>query len=138
MAVILQLDGVSKRYGAVRASDDLSMHLDKGEALGVIGPNGSGKTTMFNIITGITKADRGQVFFDGMEITGLPTFQSADVVLHDPSRSLIRLRECQCSKTCWLAPSSGADNLSGPSIIAVSRFWRKLDSQRNQMSEPVA
>jgi branched-chain amino acid transport system ATP-binding protein len=75
MAVILQLHGVSKRYGAVRASDDLSMHLDKGEALGVIGPNGSGKTTMFNIITGITKADRGQVFFDGMEITGLPTFQ---------------------------------------------------------------
>ena len=75
MAVILQLHGVSKRYGAVRASDDLSMHLDKGEALGVIGPNGSGKTTMFNIITGITKADRGQVFFDGMEITGLSTFQ---------------------------------------------------------------
>src|ERR1700732_1813674 len=46
MTAILQLNGVSKRYGAVRASDDLSMHLDAGEALGVIGPNGSGKTTM--------------------------------------------------------------------------------------------
>jgi branched-chain amino acid transport system ATP-binding protein len=75
MTAILQLNGVSKRYGAVRASDDLSMHLDEGEALGVIGPNGSGKTTMFNIITGITKADRGQVFFEGTEITVLRTFE---------------------------------------------------------------
>jgi branched-chain amino acid transport system ATP-binding protein len=75
MSVILQLHGVSKYYGAVRASDNLSMHLNKGEALGVIGPNGSGKTTMFNIITGLTKADRGELFFDGMEITGLRTFE---------------------------------------------------------------
>src|ERR1700730_6019414 len=75
MTAILQLNGVSKRYGAVRASDDLSMHLEEGEALGVIGPNGSGKTTMFNIITGITKADRGQVFFEGTEITLLRTFE---------------------------------------------------------------
>src|SRR3984893_6447165 len=75
ITAILQLNGVSKRYGAVRASDDLSMHLDEGEALGVIGPNGSGKTTMFNIITGITRADRGQVFFEGTEITVLRTFE---------------------------------------------------------------
>src|ERR1700730_13665242 len=74
MTAILQLNGVSKRYGAVRASDDLSMHLAEGEALGVIGPNGSGKTTMFNIITGITKADTGRVFFEGSDITGLRAF----------------------------------------------------------------
>jgi ABC-type branched-subunit amino acid transport system ATPase component len=62
MSAILQLQGISKRYGAVVASDNLSLHLDPEEALGVIGPNGSGKTTMFNIITGIAVADRGQIF----------------------------------------------------------------------------
>jgi len=51
------------------------MHLNEGEALGVIGPNGSGKTTMFNILTGITKADQGQVFFQGIEITHLRAFE---------------------------------------------------------------
>ena len=75
MSAILQLEGVSKHYGAVAASDNLSMYLNQGEALGVIGPNGSGKTTMFNVITGITKADRGQVFFEGTEITHLRTFE---------------------------------------------------------------
>ena len=75
MSAILELSRISKRYGAVVASDDLALHLNEGEALGVIGPNGSGKTTMFNIITGITKADRGQVFLAGTEITGLHAFE---------------------------------------------------------------
>ena len=47
MSAILKLSGVSKRFGALLAIDNLSMHLNAGEALGVIGPNGSGKTTMF-------------------------------------------------------------------------------------------
>src|SRR5260370_5597225 len=75
MSAILKLSGVSKRFGALLAIDNLSMHLNAGEALGVIGPNGSGKTTMFNILTGITKADQGQVFFQGTEITHLRAFQ---------------------------------------------------------------
>src|ERR1700732_1594532 len=75
MSAILKLSGVSKRFGALLANDNLSMHLNEGEALGVIGPNGSGKTTMFNILTGITKADQGQVFFQGTEITHLRAFE---------------------------------------------------------------
>jgi branched-chain amino acid transport system ATP-binding protein len=75
VSAILQLQGVSKRYGAVVASDNLSLHLDPEEALGVIGPNGSGKTTMFNIITGIAVADRGQIFLAGTEITRLRAFE---------------------------------------------------------------
>jgi branched-chain amino acid transport system ATP-binding protein len=73
MSPILELSGVSKRFGSLLAIDNLSMHLNDGEALGVIGPNGSGKTTMFNILTGITKADQGQVFFQGTDITHLRT-----------------------------------------------------------------
>jgi branched-chain amino acid transport system ATP-binding protein len=75
MKLVLRLESVSKRFGALLAADDLSLDLAEGEALGVIGPNGSGKTTMFNIITGMTKADRGRVFFAGAEITGLRAFE---------------------------------------------------------------
>src|SRR6266478_4988121 len=75
MSAILKLSGVSKRFGSLQANDNLSMHLNEGEALGVIGPNGSGKTTMFNILTGITKADQGEVFFQGTDITHLRAFE---------------------------------------------------------------
>jgi ABC-type branched-subunit amino acid transport system ATPase component len=56
MSALLKLSGVFKRFGALLAIDNLSVHLDEGEVLGVVGPNGSGKTTMFNILTGITKS----------------------------------------------------------------------------------
>jgi len=75
MSAILKLSGVSKRFGALLAVDNLSMHLNDGEALGVIGPNGSGKTTIFNILTGITNADHGEVFFEGTDITCLRAFE---------------------------------------------------------------
>ena len=75
MSAILTLRGASKRFGALLAVDNLSMHLNDGEALGVIGPNGSGKTTMFNILSGITKADQGVVFFQGTDITRLRAFE---------------------------------------------------------------
>lgn len=72
---MLKLSGVFKRFGALLAIDNLSMHLDEGEVLGVIGPNGSGKTTMFNILTGIVKADQGRVLFEGADITHLQAFE---------------------------------------------------------------
>jgi branched-chain amino acid transport system ATP-binding protein len=75
MKPILELKAVSKRFGAVSAVDRLDLRLEKGEALGVIGPNGAGKTTMFNIIAGGVGVDRGQVFFEGEEITRMPAFQ---------------------------------------------------------------
>jgi branched-chain amino acid transport system ATP-binding protein len=75
MSAILELDGITKRFGAVLAAENLSAHLNKGEALGIIGPNGSGKTTLFNIITGIVRADSGRILFDGIEISRMPVFE---------------------------------------------------------------
>lgn len=69
MAQILQLDGLSKSFGAVTVADGLSYTLDQGEALGVLGPNGAGKTSMFNLITGTLKADAGRITFAGEDIT---------------------------------------------------------------------
>lgn len=69
MAQILQLDGVSKSFGAVTVADGLSYGLAQGEALGVLGPNGAGKTSMFNLITGTLMADSGRISFEGEDIT---------------------------------------------------------------------
>lgn len=69
---ILTLSGVSKHFGALTVTDNASFTVSKGQALGIIGPNGAGKSTLFNLITGNLKADKGQIEFDGQNITRLP------------------------------------------------------------------
>ncbi len=71
MQDMLTLSGVSKSYGSLTVTDDLSFSLKQGEALGVIGPNGAGKSTMFNLIAGGVKADKGEIRYDGGDVTGL-------------------------------------------------------------------
>ncbi len=72
--VLLEVEGLSKHFGGVQAVRDLSFQVRAGEILGVIGPNGSGKTTTFHLITGFHRPDRGHVRFNGEEITGLPPY----------------------------------------------------------------
>jgi branched-chain amino acid transport system ATP-binding protein len=69
MTPILQLDGVSKSFGAITVAEDLSYTLTQGEALGIIGPNGAGKTTMFNLITGTLPSNGGTITFQGQDVT---------------------------------------------------------------------
>ena len=78
MSTILEVRGVTKRFGGLLAVSDVSFSLAEGEILGLIGPNGAGKTTLFNIVNGVYKADRGTITFAGKDITG----HSPDNVVH--------------------------------------------------------
>jgi ABC-type branched-subunit amino acid transport system ATPase component len=69
---LLEVRGVRKSFGGVRAVDGVSLTLPRGEIRALIGPNGAGKTTLFNILTGQLPADEGQVLFGGQRIDGLP------------------------------------------------------------------
>jgi branched-chain amino acid transport system ATP-binding protein len=69
---LLELQSVSKSYGAVKVTDAISLSVDKGQTLGILGPNGAGKTTLFNLISGDVRVDAGRVHYDGEDITALP------------------------------------------------------------------
>jgi len=69
---LLQLVGVTKRFGGLAAVDDLSFSLQKGEILGVIGPNGAGKSTMVNLIGGSMAPTSGTILYQGHNISRLP------------------------------------------------------------------
>ena len=69
MSPLLEANGVVRHFGGVVALDGLDLAVAPNEILGLIGPNGSGKTTFFNVITGIYGADSGSVTFDGIDIT---------------------------------------------------------------------
>ncbi len=71
MTHLLELAGVSKRFGGVQAVSGVDFYADPGEIVGVIGPNGAGKTTLFNIVTGFYSPDEGTMVFDGNNISGL-------------------------------------------------------------------
>ncbi len=69
---ILEGRGLAKRFGGIKALNGVDLQLSKGELVGLIGPNGSGKTTVFNVITGIYRPDRGTVLIEGTPIGGIP------------------------------------------------------------------
>jgi branched-chain amino acid transport system ATP-binding protein len=69
---MLEVAGLSKRFGGFTAVSDVSFQVDQGEILGLIGPNGSGKSTIFNLLSGTLAPTAGSIRFQGREIGGLP------------------------------------------------------------------
>ena len=74
MAVLLEVENLSKFFGGLGANQDLTFNIEGGEIIGLIGPNGSGKTTLINVITGNYTADGGRIRFLGRDIVGLTPY----------------------------------------------------------------
>ena len=77
MAIALRAQGLSKRFGGLKAVDEVTLQLAEGQILGLIGPNGAGKSTCFSMLAGSTPPTAGRVFLGETEITGLPAFRAA-------------------------------------------------------------
>jgi branched-chain amino acid transport system ATP-binding protein len=74
---LLELSHVTKRFGGLVATNDVSLTVAPGETLFIIGPNGAGKTTLFNLIMGFLQPDSGEIRFQGQSITGKPPHEVA-------------------------------------------------------------
>ena len=131
--LILEVERVSKNFGALAALKDVSFAVRRGEIFSVIGPNGAGKSTLFNVVAGLHTASGGRVVLDGEEITGLPpeainrrglakTFQITNVF---PGISVY--------DNVWVAAQSRASR-SG----RVSSLWGRaeVDTQVQALLEP--
>lgn len=68
MDMLLETKKVTKIFGGLHANSDIDFSIDEGEIVAIIGPNGSGKTTFYNVLTGISPATRGQIIFKGKNI----------------------------------------------------------------------
>jgi len=75
MPALLEVEGLTKRFGGFTAVNGLSLSVKPGERFGLIGPNGSGKTTLINCVSGSLPVDAGRIRFDGRDITHLPAHQ---------------------------------------------------------------
>jgi branched-chain amino acid transport system ATP-binding protein len=75
--MLLAVEGLSKSYGSLKVTDNISFAVDQGDAVGIIGPNGAGKSTLFSLISGDVSPDTGRVCFGGADITTLKPHQRA-------------------------------------------------------------
>jgi ABC-type uncharacterized transport system ATPase subunit len=122
MPPLLEVHDARKAFGGVTALDGVSLELSSGEMLCLIGPNGCGKTTLFNVITGAFAPDGGEVRFDGRPITGLPAHRIARVGIS---------RKFQVPS---IYPSlSVAENLEVP-IAGVGNAWRPWRVMRSRQN----
>jgi ABC-type branched-subunit amino acid transport system ATPase component len=113
---LLRTEGLTKHFGGVAAVDDLSLEVHEGEILGLIGPNGSGKTTALNMLSGFLAPDRGRVFLEGEEVTRLTPAKLA-------TRGVLRMFQA----TRVFARVSAFDNLL---TAALARGLREEDAQQ--------
>jgi branched-chain amino acid transport system ATP-binding protein len=102
MSVLLEVRGVSKRFGAVQAIERLDFEVKQGEILGIIGPNGAGKTTAINLISGVMRPDSGRIALAGEDVAGMRpdrlvrrgvvrTFQATTIYQERTVRENVRL-----------------------------------------------
>ena len=77
--MFLDIKGMTKQFGGLTAVDGFDMYVNQGEIVGLIGPNGAGKTTIFNLITGVFPPSRGQVLYNGRDITGKKPHEVAEL-----------------------------------------------------------
>lgn len=123
-ADLLEIRGLSKNFGGLEAVKNVHFTCRSGETLGIIGPNGAGKTTVFNLITGFVRATRGQILFDGEDITSLT---AARISIRGIARTFqgIRLfREMTVWENVWLAQNERAKYLK------VLPFLRRVDERK--------
>jgi branched-chain amino acid transport system ATP-binding protein len=73
--MLLEIEHLTMKFGGLLAVNDFSVSVQKGRIHGLIGPNGSGKTTIFNVLSGFYKPTLGRIFFEGRQISGLPAYQ---------------------------------------------------------------
>jgi branched-chain amino acid transport system ATP-binding protein len=119
-AALLSCEKLTVRFGGLTALNALSLHLRQGELLGLIGPNGSGKTTFFNVLTGLYRLASGNLAFDGRDITGFSPRAIYDAGI---ARTFQRSRLC--------LPLSVFDNLMVGNHRKLSRgLWFNLLQRR--------
>ncbi len=119
---MLKLDSVSINFAGVQAVREVSFELSPNSITSIIGPNGAGKTTLFNLISGLFQPTEGKVYFDGVDITRLPTYKR------------VRLRMGRSFQITNLFPEL---TVSAHLIVAASRgsVWRLTSSREKRVTE---
>ena len=103
---MLRLERVSRRFGSIEAVKELDLAVAPGARLGLIGPNGSGKTTVLNLISGVLAPDAGAIAWNGTRVEGLPAHSVAQLGIARTFQNLLHVTYMTVRENVWLAQHS--------------------------------
>jgi branched-chain amino acid transport system ATP-binding protein len=138
MTALLEIEGLSKSFGGVRAIDGLSFVVDEGAIFGLIGPNGAGKTTLFNLINGVFAPDGGRVVFRGIDITGEPPYRIARRGLARTNQIVQPLESMSVIENCTVGACFGRENLPRARALDVAREAAVFVGLEDRLEAPAA
>jgi branched-chain amino acid transport system ATP-binding protein len=107
---VLELRGLSRHFGGVRAVDGLDLTVRQGEIVGLIGPNGSGKSTTVNVIAGLFPASSGEVFFQNTPLNGMPTHKRLQLGIARTFQNIRLFGQLSVWQNLWVAQNAPADH----------------------------
>src|SRR5438034_11702983 len=106
---VLELKGVARHFGGVRAVDGLDLKVAQGEIVGLIGPNGSGKSTAVNVITGLFPLTSGEIVFKNQNLEGLPTHKRLQLGIARTFQNIRLFGQLTVWQNLWVAQNSPED-----------------------------
>jgi branched-chain amino acid transport system ATP-binding protein len=112
MTIILQVQGVTKRFGGLQALTHVTFDLPEGQILGLIGPNGAGKTTLFNVINGVYTPEEGKIFFRGKDVTAAKPYELAKMGMARTHQIVRPLKELTVKENVMVGACFGHENRS--------------------------
>ena len=128
---LLKVDKLRKEFDGVMAVDDLSFSIEKGTIVSLIGPNGAGKTTVFNILMGLSQPDEGQVYFNGIQITNLPTYRVAQLGIGRTFQKIRIFPQISVLENLMLAPR----DQKGENIFSALIRTQKIEKEEQKVKE---
>lgn len=135
--MMLQINGVTKRFGGLQALTKITFDLPEGEILGLIGPNGAGKTTLFNVINGIYPPDEGTIQFQGKDILGKKPYDLAHMGIARTHQIVRPLQELTVRENVMVGSCFGRENMplgkSNKTALEVLEFVG-LDDRADQLA----
>jgi branched-chain amino acid transport system ATP-binding protein len=110
MTPLLQIQGVTKKFGGLYAVSQVTFELPEGQILGLIGPNGAGKTTLFNTINGIYHPEEGRIIFQNKDVTGRKPYQLAKMGMARTHQIVRPLNELTVRENVMVGACFGHEN----------------------------
>lgn len=121
---LLEINGLVKAFGQLRALDGVNMVVEQGQVTGLIGPNGSGKTTLFNAVSGFLKPDDGTVVFDGRDVTGMSAHRLARAGLKRTFQNIADFTDMSVLQNLLTSVRSVPGESLGRLFTSPTRVWR--------------
>ncbi len=135
---LLEITGLAKSFGGVRAVDGLDMHVDVGEILSVIGPNGAGKTTLFNLATGMIPPDGGRIAFEGRDVTGLRPSEILELGIARTFQTVRLFPEMTVRENVMVARHCRTRSGIVAAILRLPGFRREEEATRRKAEETLS